>query len=375
MVQKILEKVAKIEEQRPFLVIGIFLLLTLFFISGFALINFEASFESFVPENEAIESLEIIRDKFGSGTTTIILIYQTDPADPQGITDIRDRKVLEAMNIIDQQIEQHELVLSSTSIVDIVREGNRFPEQGEINMLLDSPQAEGLLSDDYSLAVARFIVPDDLSQEQREEIVNEVYAIASFSETPAGITVTPAGPIVEELEIGRSIGQNIGFVTTLGFVGVFIVLYLLFRRFEFVILSVIPVFLGTLWTYGSLGWIGISLSTPLVGVFSMIIGIGIDFSIHVLHRFGEEIRKSSLEQAIASSVQNVGKGLAMTTITTIIGFLALLIAVLPVLKDMAIALSLGVFFTFVITLGVIPPCLVLAERWRMKRGRKRSASQ
>ena len=115
------------------------------------------------------------------------------------------------------------------------------------------------------------------------------------------------------------------------------------------------------------------LSTQLTGVFSIILGLGIDFGIHIIHRFKEDRKKYDIDQAVYNAVEHVGKGLTLTTTTTIIGFLALLAATLPLLRDFSIALSLGVFYCLVAAIGVIPPVLILIERRKVrKKGKKKT---
>ncbi|MFC2143614.1 MMPL family transporter [Candidatus Aenigmatarchaeota archaeon] len=373
MIENLLEKVARVELKRPKLVIAVFMIVTVIFMSGFPLIKSETNFDNFIPENDVIKNIYEIADKLGTGTASIILIFQGDINDPNAIIDMRDRDILLAIDMINKQIEKNEFVLSSISVIDYVEENGVIYQQNKINeKLSDNENVSSLLSDDYLLSVSRFTIPDGLTQGQQEDLISEIKKIISFSEKPRGLTVTPAGAIVQELEIGKSIGENMAFVTILGFIGVFIVLFIIFRRFSFVGVAVIPVIFGTLWTNGAMGLVGIPFSTALVGVFSLIIGIGIDFAIHIIHRFEEEVKKNTLEEAIDAAVKRVGKGLAMTTTTTVLGFLALLAAELPILHDMALALSMGVLFTFVATIGLIPPILVIIERRRQGKRKKKS---
>lgn len=363
MIEHGLKKLARFEEQRPFLMIGIFILLTLFFATGFPLIQNEASFENFVPEDEPfILSLNQIRDNLGTGTSTITLIFQIDPIDPLAAEDIRQRDVLQAMDTILQLAATNEYVIASQSPLDALP--RPLPPQPEIDAAL---AGHAMVSDDYRIAIARLTIPDGLSQAQQLAVIDEMQTTIEISDTPRSLSVSLAGAIVQEQEITAIIGSSLGFVTSLGFLGVFAVLYIVFRRIRLMIIAIIPVVFGILWTNGALGLIGIPFSTALVGVFSMIIGLGIDFAIHIIHRFQEELNGTSIQNAIVASVSSVGRALTLTTITTVIGFLALLTATLPVLKDMAIALSLGVFFSFVAAIGLLPPVLILAERFSSRK--------
>jgi hydrophobe/amphiphile efflux-3 (HAE3) family protein len=365
-VEEALGKLAEVEEKRPKTVLALFLLFTLFMFLGFGNVNFDTEFESQVPQDiREIKALNEIRDKLGGTTESVVLIFRTDFEDPEYAKDMRDREVLKYMDLVRKQVEGDEFVLGTRSILDIVEIDS---DQNEINNVLDSDtSAENMLSSDYTLTTLSFTVADGLTEEQQDQLIAKVENAVRYSDRPAGIEVDLAGSIVLGRELFRSIGRNIGFVTILGFVGVFIVLFIFFRRPGFVIISTFPVILGTLWTFGTLAYIGIPLSTQLTGVFSIIIGLGIDFGIHIIHRFEEEIKKYGLDKAIYSSVKNIGKGITLTSLTTIIGFLALLAATLPLLRDFAIALSFGVFYSLVAAVGVIPPVLILIERRKQRK--------
>lgn len=361
MIEEFLERLARTEEKHPKTVIAIFLLITVGFMAGFPLITTEASFENFIPEDTpVIQGITTIRDKLGTGTSTIILIASLDSEDPGAATSITDREVLEAVDELIRLVEVNEFVVFTESVLPLV-EGK---EQFEIDSLLED---HDLISSDKRIMLIRFIIPDSLSLEQAQEVVNEARHQIEHAPKPFGLSYRLSGQIVQDQEITETFGSSIGFVTMLGFVGVFIVLFLIFRSPSHVLVSVIPIIFGTIWTNGTLGFIGIPFSTALTGVFSMIIGIGIDFAIHIVHRFDEEIKRTNLQNAIVRAVRNVGKGLTFTTITTVIGFLALLSATLPVLHDMAIALSFGVVYSLIAAIGIIPPVLVLFERRNQKK--------
>jgi|GEM_PF-3117357 len=365
-VQKFLGKVAEVEERRPKTVLLLFVLFTLFIFVGFSNINFDTDFENQVPQDiPEITALNEIRDKLGGTTDSIILIYRSDFGDPAYAKDVRDRKVLKSIELTMKRLEDDEFVIGTRSIADLV---DIDSNQNEINAMLDAnPSAQTMLSDDYTLTTATITVASGLTSVQEGEMLKKIENAIRYSDRPAGIDVDLAGSIVLSREIGRSIGQNIGFVTTLGFAGVIVVLFVFFRRPGFVLIATLPILLGTVWTYGTLGLMGIPLSTQLTGVFSIILGLGIDFGIHIIHRFKEDRESYEIDQAIYNAVGNVGKGLTLTTTTTIIGFLALLAAVLPLLRDFAIALSLGVFYCLVAAIGVIPPVLVLVEKRKVRR--------
>lgn len=336
------------------------------------MIRFETEQESFVPEDiDEINALDTIRDKLGGGEDTIILIFRTDPSDPQYGKDIRDREVLSTIGRISALVISQDLVTSSRSVLDIVdEEGTRNEINYEIS---SSPFRSSFVSDDYSITIATYGIMVGVTPEKQKEVYDYVNLVVAGSEKPLGLDIDIAGSIAINEELGKTIGSSMGMVTIFGFVGVFVVLYIFFRRPTFILVSVLPIIFATLWTFGTMGLIGIPFTTILTGVFSIIIGLGIDFGIHIVHRFEEDKRRYSLDKAIENTVVRVGNGITLTTVTTIIGFLALLAATLPLLRDFSVSLSIGVLYSLIAALGIIPPSLVLIERLseKRKRGKKK----
>jgi hydrophobe/amphiphile efflux-3 (HAE3) family protein len=367
--EKILEKIAEAETKRPKTILAIFIAFTILMLLGFGNIEFDTDFENQVPQEiEEIVALNEIRDKLGGATDSIVIIFRTDFEDPYSLYDMRNRELLKSIKLITTQLEDDDFVLSTRSISEMI---DLDSSQNEINEMIDmNPLTESMLSSDYSLTTATITVANGITREQQEELLDKIENTVLYTEIPAGIKVSFAGSIVLSRELGKSIGSSTGLVTILGFVGVFIVLFIFFRRFSFVLITAIPIILGILWTFGTLSYVGIPLSTQLTGVFSIIIGLGIDFGIHIIHRFKEDSKKYGPNRAIYNSVKNIGKGITLTSITTIIGFLALLAAALPLLRDFSIALSLGVFYCLVAAIAVIPPVLVIIERRRIRKKRK-----
>jgi len=364
-----LGKIAEIERKRPKTILAIFLVFTVIMMFGFGNVEFDTDFENQVPQDiESIVALNEIRDKLGGATDSIIIMFRTDVEDEYSLKDMRNKELLKSIDSITSQLEDDDFVISTRSITRMV---DLDSEQSEINQQIeDSPASMGMLSSDYSLTTATIIIANGINSEQQDDLLKKIEKTIINTKIPSGVRVDLSGSVVLSKELGQSIGSSTGLVTILGFIGVFIVLFILFRKFSFVFITTIPIILGTIWTFGTLAYSGIPLSTQLTGVFSIIIGLGIDFGIHIIHRFKEDRKRYGPDRAIYNSVKNIGKGITLTSITTIIGFLALLAATLPLLRDFSIALSFGVFYSLVAAIGVIPPIIILIERRRKRKVKK-----
>ena len=120
-------------------------------------------------------------------------------------------------------------------------------------------------------------------------------------------------------------------------------------------LSVLPAGIGALWTVGLVGWIGkeVSIITVLAPVFTIVIGSadGLHFVSHV-----QEARKEGYKKlkSIVETLKMVGIPMIITTITSMVGFLSLLVMNTNAIQDLALFASIGIFLAGIITWYVLP---------------------
>ncbi|MEL6864664.1 MAG: MMPL family transporter [Bacteroidota bacterium] len=97
---------------------------------------------------------------------------------------------------------------------------------------------------------------------------------------------------------------------------------MVFRCFLQGFLAIIPLTLSTIMTFGVMGFLGIRLETGTAIITAIGIGIGVDFAIHYLSRYREEIRKSNnIEQATINTMVTSGRAILYDVFSNILGFI------------------------------------------------------
>jgi len=105
---------------------------------------------------------------------------------------------------------------------------------------------------------------------------------------------------------------------------VFLMLVLIFRSVYRGVLGMIPLAFTVLFNFGVMGFFGVHLDIGTALVSSIVIGIGVDYSIHYLSRMFSEIAQGTeLLDAIAKTVKRSGKAITANAVTVGFGFLAL----------------------------------------------------
>ena len=104
----------------------------------------------------------------------------------------------------------------------------------------------------------------------------------------------------------------------------------------------------------------------------LLIGLGVDYGIHITSRYREEIgRGQNVDGAIRTAIGTVGIALALATVTTAIGFLTNVLSPVPALKDFGVLAAIGIIVSFILTLTFFPAARTLLDR-RTERGDKLS---
>ncbi len=140
------------------------------------------------------------------------------------------------------------------------------------------------------------------------------------------------------------------FGTLIGFVIVFIMLYFYFKKLREVFLVLIPLISGLILLLGFMGFFKVPFNSFNIFVLLMIIGIGVDYGIHILHRF--KISGGDMEKLSAT-----GSAIFFSALTTIAGFGSLSLSHFLGLKSMGYIAIMGTVFVMIFTLTLLPAIL------------------
>ncbi|MBW2384753.1 MAG: MMPL family transporter, partial [Deltaproteobacteria bacterium] len=149
-----------------------------------------------------------------------------------------------------------------------------------------------------------------------------------------------------------------------------LVLYSDLRSVRLTLLALTPAATANVVTLGILSFSGFSFNTvTLVGV-PLLLGLGVDDGIHIVHRMLEQPEKS-----IDSVVDAVGRSIAMTTATTCAGVVALLFTRHPGIESVAILMLVGLPLSLLASVTVLPACAVLTRSQEITRRRAGPVAQ
>jgi len=133
------------------------------------------------------------------------------------------------------------------------------------------------------------------------------------------------------------------------FVLVFIFMYLSFRSLKWAVISMLPLIVGLLWTFGVMMITGLMLNFYNLVVLPAVLGIGEDNGVHMTHRYLNE-GKGSIFKVLSSTGQHITVG----SFTTMLGFFGLIFTTHPGLQTIGQLAVLGIGLTLLSGLILLP---------------------
>ena len=189
----------------------------------------------------------------------------------------------------------------------------------------------------------------------RREAPPEVLAMAARLGSGAQLT----GANVVSKFLRERVLKDAVVAAVLGFVVVGFLLWLDFRKLSATLLSLAPLVMGILWMLGGMAALGESMNFMNIFVTTMIIGIGVDYGIHMMHRYRELVRESS--EALEDGLVETGKAIVLAALSTTVGFGSLSFSHYPGLQSMGRVAVLGAIATALVAITVLPAYLVLVR--------------
>jgi len=181
--------------------------------------------------------------------------------------------------------------------------------------------------------------------------------VDSLEKSNSSTTVTSPKLVQNELE--RLMGRESWKILLLALAAVALLIYLDFRSWPLTAVSLLPVVLASLWTLGIMGALQVRLNFMNLIVFTMVLGIGVDYGVHVLHR-----GLQSSPENLGDELARVNRGVVLAALTTLAGFGSLVTSSYPGLQSMGAVALMGVGFSLLFALTLVP---ILMQKWLPKR--------
>jgi len=223
-------------------------------------------------------------------------------------------------------------------------------------------QREGLIDERNQNAVITAYTYVGDSGSEMDRIFKEIEDEAQYNR-PEGVETEISGVPAVQQRLSSMVARDKNVTTMISLGLVFLITLGLFQgSFSSALMPLIVVGLSVVWLYGTMGYLGIPLSTLAGSVAALVIGIGIDYSVHILNTYRFHRRDNTVGEALSEAVGETGVAIVATSITTISAFMAFLSGMMPEMHRFGLIMSIGIGYALLFSFFLLPSVFVLEEK-------------
>ena len=354
----------------------------IFSIVGINKLSVENKFiDYFKPTTEIYKGLSLIDKKLG-GTAPLDIIISAPENNFEN-----DYESEDDFDDFGLETEQYGYWFNSQNLSYLEEIHDYLEARPEIGKVLSVSSAiklaeivKGNKLDDLELALLRKVLPEDINNQLLSSYIseddNQVRLSARVIESMDGLNrknliEEVKNDLIKDYELTedqfylsgisviynnllQSLFQSLIGSLSIVFAAIFAMFIILFRSLYMAIIAMIPNLLSASSVLGIIGWSGIPIDIMTVTVAAISIGIGVDNTIHYVHRFLKEYEQNNnYDLAIKNSHSTIGRAMFYTSLTIVLGFMIL------VSSNFNPSVFFGIFTSFSMIVAILAALMLL----------------
>ena len=177
-----------------------------------------------------------------------------------------------------------------------------------------------------------------------------------------GLSVRASGMLVLYREQHRLISRDLRNASLVALLLCALLVVAGLRRWSAPLLVSAALLPGVIWTFGLMRLRSDTVNLVTGFLVPVLLGLGIDFALHLLMRYGQEQPGVPVEQAVERSVLGTWRPAATSALTTAATFFCFGLARFPGFREFGLVAGTGVLLTLLSTFLILPPLLVVVGR-------------
>ena len=337
--QNLVEKITRLQENHALEIVFFFIFLSLAMIPGMARVETIVALENMMPSSSTpVEGVNNLRAE-GMGKDSIAVKISVGNTE-EGVQSIHNNR-------------------TEAYIQDL---SNDIRGIHGVTQVMSPLQREGLIDDRKQNAVITSYTYVGDSGGEMDRIFNEIEDETKY-DRPEGVETEISGVPAVQQRLSSMVARDKNVTTMISLGLVFLITLGLFQgSFSSALMPLIVVGLSVVWLYGTMGYLGIPLSTLAGSVAALVIGIGIDYSVHILNTYRFHRRDNTVGEALSEAVGETGVAIIATSITTISAFMAFLSGMMPEMHRFGLIMSIGIGYALIFSFFLLPSVFVLEEK-------------
>lgn len=361
-------KLAQFILRNRILILSLIFLLTVL-MGYFALTNIKLDnkYGTMLPKNSPNkQDYELLKKSFGGSESLLIFAIESK--------DLYKKEKFQAWYDLGEKISEFDAVdsvLSEAKLYevkkDVVNEKfyfdaivkSRPTSQVEVDSLRkkieSNPVYDGILyNEDHSTSLMMIFINEAIMQDMKKaQVLFEIEAEAKKFEDRLGAIRMSGMPHIR-VSVGEKLKGELGLFIFLS-VGVTLLLYFFFRSIKIVLIANTVVFIGVIWSLGSIGALNYDLSVLMVLIPPLIIVISIPNCIFLINKFHQEIKDhGNKARALTRVIQKIGNATFLTNFTTSLGFSTFIFTNSERLSEFGLIASMNIMAVFLLSICILP---------------------
>ena len=323
-------------KKRVFLIFTIIIVSSLFGLSKIKSVSFLV--DDVPSESDLMKDLKFFESNF-SGVMPLEIVVDTKMK--KGVQNLN---LLKRVNTFENFLEDKEYVSSPISLVTFIKASRQayynnnpsyysLPNNRDKNFIfryLSEGYQDNVSNDNISKSFVDSVGQKmrislnvaDLGSYKLDSVVKNVFQPEIdkiFSNSKAEVKMT--GTTLIFIKGINFLVENLLQSMLLAFIIISVIMSLLFKNIKMVIISLVPNIIPLIIAGGLMGYFNIPLKPSSALVFSIVFGISVDYSIHFLAKFKNELLTKNLEDSIIETINQTGRSMIFTSFILFFGFI------------------------------------------------------
>lgn len=355
--------------RRVFVIVG-FVLITIIALMGIPYVVLDSNPLNYYRPESSVRIVNTIIDENFGGSTTMSVVIEGD---------IKSPDILKQIDAIQTYLDGKDGVGYTLAITDFIKLMNqsmnggdpafyRIPDSRELVsqylLLYSWESSDGYLDSyvDYEYQVAHIVVR--MNTMDVYHMVDIQKNLDAFLDENIRVDNQPKSEgyavLLGNLMPMMVKGQTRSLILSVVFAA--LVTGLIFRSLAAALISAMPLAFAIAGVFGLMGYAGVYLNTATSMLSSIMIGIGIDYTIHFLFRFRTEIRHGlSDEEAIIKALSTTGQGIIINGFSVMMGFAVCMLSTFIPIYFFGWLIAVSIFMCLLAALTLLPVVLILTR--------------
>lgn len=346
------------------------LILTIAIGTGIAFLKVDSNEENFFLDKHPVkQGSKLINSKYG-GSENLSILFEGDMLDPAMLGSIEsyEKELL--------KVEEIDLVMSFPDVIKEISKALYDPGDPLFNAIPPMRNAVAQFMELYSMNGNT----EDLDQlvdfgyehshmlirinSVHNKVVNNIIVrIKEITKDDPHVTAVGGYGFVRS-QLASKVVQGQFYSLSIAMLIVFIILSVIFKSLKAGMISIIPLGISIIILFGLMGITGVNLDVATALLSSIMIGVGVDYTIHFLWRYREERQQHRpKKEAVITTLTTTGRGIIFNAFSVIVGFIILIISSFTPIRFFGILVVVSIFSCLAGALVVLP-ALVLKYKFK-----------